>query len=141
MRAHERGGVRESPLPRVSVCRGSFGFADVTVFLGTLVLLAVVGRVGSGAFAAFGPAHHLADVSLDPRNLPYDAARSVLRMFVALAASVAFTFAYGYAAARSRRAERVLVPLLDVLQSVPVLGFLSIASTTSKAKWSASTHP
>lgn len=50
-------------------------------------------------------------------------------MFVALAASCAFTFAYGYVAARNRYAERVLVPLLDILQSVPVLGFLSITVT------------
>ena len=85
--------------------------------------------MGAGALVAFGPAHQLAAIDLDPRNLPYYAGRSVLRMFVALAASFAFTFAYGYAAARSRLAERVLVPLLDVLQSVPVLGFLSITVT------------
>lgn len=109
--------------------RRSFGFADVAVFLGTLALLAIVARVGSGALAGFGPTHHLAGISLDPRNLPYYAGRSVLRMFVALAASFAFTFAYGYVAARSRRAERILIPLLDVLQSVPVLGFLSITVT------------
>jgi ABC-type anion transport system, duplicated permease component len=45
-------------------------------------------------------------------------------MFAALAVSTAFSLTYGYAAAKSRRAERVLIPLLDVLQSVPVLGFL-----------------
>ena len=67
-------------------------------------------------------------VSLDPRNLPYYAGRSTLRMFIALAASFIFTFAYGYAAARSRYAERVLIPLLVILQSVPVLGLLSYLS-------------
>ena len=50
-------------------------------------------------------------------------------MFIALAASFVFTFVYGYAAARSRYLERVLIPLLDVMQSVPVLGFLSITVT------------
>ena len=50
-------------------------------------------------------------------------------MFIALGLSTLFTFVYGYAAARSKRAERVLVPLLDVLQSVPVLGFLSVTVT------------
>jgi NitT/TauT family transport system permease protein len=50
-------------------------------------------------------------------------------MFVALGFSTLFTFVYGYAAARSKRAERVLVPLLDILQSVPVLGFLSVTVT------------
>jgi NitT/TauT family transport system permease protein len=68
-------------------------------------------------------------VGLDPRNLPYYAARSTLRMFVALVWSTLFTLAYGYFAARSKRAERVLIPLLDILQSVPVLGYLSVIIT------------
>ena len=50
-------------------------------------------------------------------------------MFIALGLSVAFTFVYGTAAARSRRAEKVLIPLLDILQSVPILGFLTITVT------------
>ncbi len=65
-------------------------------------------------------------VSLDPVNLPYYIARSTLRMFIALIASVLFTFGYGYVCAKSRKAERVMIPLLDILQSVPVLGFLSV---------------
>ena len=106
-----------------------FGLPDIAVILGALLLLALVARVGAGAFVAFIPPKNVPAVSLDPRNLPYYAARSTLRMFIALAASFAFTFAYGYAAARSRYAERVLIPLLDILQSVPVLGFLSITVT------------
>jgi NitT/TauT family transport system permease protein len=106
-----------------------FGLADVAVILGALLLLALVARVGAGAFVAFVPPKNVPAISLDPRNLPYYAARSTLRMFIALAASFVFTFAYGYAAARSRYAERVLIPLLDILQSVPVLGFLSITVT------------
>jgi NitT/TauT family transport system permease protein len=109
--------------------RLSFGLPDLAVFLGALVLLALVAKVGAGAFVAFVPPKTLPSIDLDPRNLPYYAGRSTLRMFVALAASVAFTFVYGYSAARSRYAERVLVPLLDILQSVPVLGFLSITVT------------
>ena len=62
-------------------------------------------------------------------ELPYYAARSLLRMFIALFLSVAFTFVYATAAARSRRARIVLVPVLDILQSVPVLGFLAITIT------------
>ncbi|MGC2658315.1 MAG: ABC transporter permease subunit [Bryobacteraceae bacterium] len=50
-------------------------------------------------------------------------------MFIALIISTLFTLVYGYAAARSHRAEKVLIPLLDILQSVPVLGFLSITVT------------
>lgn len=106
-----------------------FGLADIAVILGALLLLALIARVGAGAFVSFVPPRNVPAISLDPRHLPYYAARSTLRMFIALAASFLFTFAYGYAAARSRYAERVLIPLLDVLQSVPVLGFLSITVT------------
>jgi len=91
--------------------------------------LAVIARVGSESFVSFSPPQVVPSVSLDPHRLPEYAARSTLRMFIALAASFLFTFAYGYAAARNRYAERVLIPLLDILQSVPVLGFLSITIT------------
>jgi NitT/TauT family transport system permease protein len=109
--------------------RFPFGLADVAVILTTLFLIALIAKVGSGALVAFTPPKNVPGVDLDPNNLPYYAARSTLRMFIALAASFAFTFVYGYAAARSRYAERVLIPLLDILQSVPVLGFLSITVT------------
>jgi NitT/TauT family transport system permease protein len=112
-----------------SLRRLSFGLSDAAVFLGALLLLALLAKIGSGAFAAFVPPQTVPAISLDPRNLPYYAGRSTLRMFVALGASFVFTFVYGYAAARSRYAERVLIPLLDILQSVPVLGFLSITVT------------
>jgi len=106
-----------------------FSLADVAVILGTLVLLAVIARVGVGALDVFHPPVQVPRVDLDPRNLPYYAGRSTLRMFVALFFSTIFTLVYGYIAANSRRAERVMIPLLDVLQSVPVLGFLAITVT------------
>src|ERR1700694_6223307 len=62
-------------------------------------------------------------------TLPSYAARSLLRIFIVLFLSVAFTFVYGTAAARSRRARTVLIPLLDILQSVPILGFLTVTVT------------
>jgi NitT/TauT family transport system permease protein len=65
-------------------------------------------------------------VTLDPGNLPEYAARTTLRMLVAMALSLLFTFTYATLAAKNRRAERLLVPLLDILQSVPILGFISI---------------
>ena len=64
-------------------------------------------------------------LSLDVSMLPEYALRTTLRMFAAIIASLVFTFVYGALAAKSRRAELVLIPLLDILQSVPVLGFLS----------------
>jgi NitT/TauT family transport system permease protein len=65
-------------------------------------------------------------VSLDPHHLPEYAARITLRMLVALVLSLVFTFTYATAAAKSKKAEVVLIPLLDILQSVPILGFISV---------------
>ncbi len=65
-------------------------------------------------------------ISLNPVKLIGYAARTALRMLIAMVASLIFTFTYATLAAKSRRAETVLVPLLDILQSVPVLGFISI---------------
>jgi NitT/TauT family transport system permease protein len=109
--------------------RPSLGMVDLAVGLGMLAFLYVVARVGAQSFVKFSPPDVIPSVGLDPRNLPNYAARSTLRMFIALAFSTVFTFVYGYAAARNRRAERLLVPLLDVLQSIPVLGFLSVTVT------------
>ncbi|WP_439924932.1 ABC transporter permease [Nitrobacter sp. JJSN] len=64
-------------------------------------------------------------VSLDPANLPVYALRTTLRMLLAIICSIIFTFIYAALAAKSRRAEMVLIPLLDILQSVPILGFLT----------------
>ena len=68
-------------------------------------------------------------ISLDPWRLPEYALRTVLRMGAALAASLVFSLAYAALAAKSRRAEKILIPVLDILQSVPILGFLSITVT------------
>ena len=68
-------------------------------------------------------------ISLDPRYLPEYGLRTVLRMIAALIASLVFSLAYAAVAAKSRRAEKLLIPILDILQSVPILGFLSITVT------------
>ncbi|WP_455924893.1 ABC transporter permease [Pseudomonas putida] len=68
-------------------------------------------------------------ISLDPANLPEYAVRTTLRMLAAMAASLVFTLIYGTLAAKSRRAEKLLVPVLDILQSVPVLGYISFTVT------------
>jgi len=75
------------------------------------------------------PAPNEPAIDLDYWNLPYYALRTTLRMFAALAASLVFTFTYATLAAKSRRAEMVLIPILDILQSVPILGFLSFTVT------------
>lgn len=65
-------------------------------------------------------------ISLDPKYLPYYGLETALRMFIALIFSLLFTFTVGTLAAKSERAGKVLIPVIDILQSVPVLGYLSI---------------
>lgn len=55
--------------------------------------------------------------------------RTTLRMLAAMVAALVFTLLYGTLAAKSRRAEKLLVPVLDILQSVPVLGYISFTVT------------
>ncbi len=120
--------MKPLPLPE-PLQRASFGLPDLAVMLGVFTLLGLVAHLGAGAMVSFQPPDVSPTISLDPRNLPEYAGRSSLRMFIALGCSTVFSLIYGSIAAHNRRAERLLVPLLDVLQSVPVLGFLSITVT------------
>jgi NitT/TauT family transport system permease protein len=78
------------------------------------------------AFARYwsGPVGAEAEISLHPAALPKYALFSVLRIGIAYVFSLFFTLVYGYAAASSPKAERLMIPLLDTLQSIPVLSFL-----------------
>jgi NitT/TauT family transport system permease protein len=81
---------------------------------------------------AMGAHYHIGEtlpISLDPRRLPEYALRTVLRMAAALVASLVFSLGYAALAAKNRAAEKILIPVLDILQSVPILGFLSITVT------------
>jgi NitT/TauT family transport system permease protein len=96
--------------------------------LAVLLILGLLVFLGEASRHLFEP---LADLqrtppSLDPSNLPEYAARTTLRMLVAMALSLLFTFTYATLAAKNKQAERLLVPLLDILQSVPILGFISV---------------
>ena len=93
-----------------------------------LLILGILIFLGEASRSLLAPLSELqaTPLSLAPAHLPEYAARTTLRMLVALAFSLLFTFSYATLAAKSRRAELVLVPLLDILQSVPILGFLSI---------------
>ncbi len=127
-------GVPRSPANRVAPSRprsprpGWFSWVDVVVAAGLLVLLYVVIRLGKDITLSFTPTQ-VSGIDTDPVRLPYYAGRSLLRMFAALAVSLVFTLVWAYAAAHSRRLERVLIPALDILQSVPVLAFLTVAVT------------
>ncbi len=95
-----------------------------------VLVIGVVVFLGQASRGLFEPLAKLnaTPISLDPHQLPFYAARSTLRMFAALVASLVFTFTYGTWAAKSPRAEKLLVPILDILQSVPILSFLSITT-------------
>jgi len=87
-------------------------------------LLIYVAGVARGTLAPLD-APEATTIVLDPWFLPGYAVRTTLRMFAALLCSLLFTFTYATWAAKSRRAGMILVPILDILQSVPILGFLS----------------
>jgi NitT/TauT family transport system permease protein len=97
---------------------------DAAAILCVFAALIGVAHEAPGTFQRIDEPQALA-VSLDPIHLPDYALRTTMRMFAALLASLLFTFTYATAAAKSRRAALILVPILDILQSVPILGFLS----------------
>jgi len=94
---------------------------DIAVFL--FVCAAIFGVYAIGR-SWLGPAHPHVEISQNPRVLPLYALYSLVRISVAYVFSLVFALAYGYIAASSRRAEIIMVPLLDILQSIPVLSFL-----------------
>src|SRR6202140_2639397 len=95
--------------------------ADVAVFAGLLAILYALFASGRIWFAPFTPA---ANISSSPRVLPLYAAYSLVRIAIAYILSLLFALGYGLAAAKSERAAKILLPLLDILQSIPVLSFL-----------------
>jgi len=94
---------------------------DAALFAGVLAALYAVFGLGRVWLAPFQP---VAEISRNPWSLPLYATYSLGRMMLAYAGSLLFALVYAYAAARSRAAERLLIPLLDILQSIPVLSFL-----------------
>jgi len=99
--------------------RYDFIVCTVLAAIAVAILHGARGMVASLGQLDFAP------VTLDAENLPNYALRTTMRMFAAIAASLVFTFIVGALAAKSRRAELIIIPALDILQSVPVLGFLT----------------
>ncbi|HEY6248503.1 MAG TPA: ABC transporter permease subunit, partial [Candidatus Angelobacter sp.] len=114
--------VRSFHVPWGVLPRSSRSFLqDLPIFAAGLALfysLIVLARYWSGPLTA------QVEIDLSPHALPRYALYSVLRMSVAYLLSLAFTLVYGYIAAYNARAERFMIPLLDILQSIPVLSFL-----------------
>jgi NitT/TauT family transport system permease protein len=99
-----------------------FGIADAVILLALLCIVYAGVRVSIHAPAVIaGPR-----ISLSYGALPWYTLLSVGRMFVAYLLSLVFTLIYGYVAAQNRTAEKILMPVLDVLQSVPILSFLPV---------------
>src|SRR5580700_9412785 len=98
---------------------------DAVALIIVLGLLVALGEASRGLFEPLAKLK-ATPISLDPSQLPFYAARTTLRMFAALGVSLVFTFTYATWAAKSPRAGKLLVPLLDILQSVPILGFISV---------------
>lgn len=127
---------RRFDLPAADVNRGNGGsetplrlrslLVDLALLLLGLTLVVLISRLGSQMAVSFQPTSAMVGVDLDPWRLPYYAARSCLRMFLGLALSLLIGIGVGSLTTRSPVAERLLLPLVDVLQSVPVLGFLAI---------------
>src|ERR1700727_1726046 len=98
---------------------------DVLAFIVVIGLVVFLCETSRGLVASLAQLK-MSPLSLDPWHLPEYAARTTFRMFAALALSLLFTLTYATWAAKSERAGKLLVPILDILQSVPILGFISI---------------
>ena len=120
--------IRLNYTPQAIRASHRIGWRDLVLFVAFFGLLFGVLHLTKEMRTPFVPSVTM-EIDLSPFALPGYAARSLLRMFLAFGASLLFTFVYGYIAAYNLRAQKILVPLLDILQSVPVLGFLSITVT------------
>ncbi|MCO5400877.1 ABC transporter permease [Ralstonia soli] len=103
-----------------------FDLALLPIILAAIVLVAFAAKQMN---VPYTPGETQLDVSLNVTELPYYLLRTSIRMLLALGASLAFSFAFAAIASKNRTAEKVMVPALDILQSIPVLGFLSITVT------------
>lgn len=107
----------------------SFGWGDLVVLLGVMGAAYIGVRLALGSPRSVqGP-----EISLSPWALPWYACLSMGRMAAAYALSMIFSLVYGYLAARRKGAERVMIPLLDILQSIPLLSFLPVVLLSFRA--------
>jgi NitT/TauT family transport system permease protein len=121
----------KSTAPQLAAPEGrrSFSFVDVLVFAGILGVLWSVLEFGKGMVMRFDASSQSLAISTDLSQIPYYAGRTLLRMWIAFGFSLLFTFAVGYAAAKNRIARAIILPFLDIMQSLPVLSFLTITIT------------
>jgi NitT/TauT family transport system permease protein len=110
-----------SPALRQALQPNIWDIVALILVTGAMVLIVYGGEQTTAPLSTLD----VTPVTLDPSNLPLYALRTTMRMLLAIVCSIIFTFIYAALAAKSRRAEMVLIPLLDILQSVPILGFLT----------------
>ena len=122
--------VMKSTSPQLVVQSDHPGFSwvDALVMVSLFALLWSTLHFGRGMVVAFD-ANAMPEISASPWSIPYYAGRTLLRMWIAFAFSLFFAISLAYVAAKSLRARTFILPTLDVLQSVPVLGFLSATVT------------
>jgi NitT/TauT family transport system permease protein len=121
-------GLNPNPTAHASAWRVAPNRWDFVAFP---LIIGLIAMASIGFHQTLAPSATLQtqQISLSPSALPEYALRTTLRMLAAMVASLIFTFTYGTLAAKSRRAAMVLVPILDILQSVPVLGYISFTVT------------
>ncbi len=113
-----------APQLQVGENRRGFTWVDGVVMLALLAVFWSALHFGKGMLVHFdASAQPVVDTSV--WQIPYYAGRTLLRMWIAFAFSLIFAVGTGYLAAKNARARMLILPALDVLQSVPVLGFLS----------------
>lgn len=105
--------------------KGFHNLPDATAFIIILGVLAALAYAANRISVPYQLGQQIA-ISLDPIHLPGYAANTVLRMLIALSFSFIFTLIVAPLAAKNRQAEKLLLPLIDILQSIPILGILSI---------------
>lgn len=98
-----------------------FRLIDIVILLSVMGVLTLIIYIASGWRYEIQPE---TEISLEISQLPVYAANSIIRIFLAYILSLSFSIWYGYTANRSKLSEKIMIPVLDVLQSIPVLSFL-----------------
>jgi NitT/TauT family transport system permease protein len=106
----------------------NFTWRDLIALFMFLAILWIVIDLTKDMHVPYSPSH-FQDIDLSYNKIPYYMLRSTFRMFLAYIASLCFTTIFGYWAYSSKHARALIIPAVDILQSVPVLGFLSITVT------------
>jgi NitT/TauT family transport system permease protein len=121
-----------APQLQAGEARRGFTWVDGVVMLALFALFWSTLHFGKGMLVHFDAS---AQPGIDPSvwQIPYYAGRTLLRMWIAFAFSLAFALGAGYLAAKNARARMLILPAMDVLQSVPVYGFLAATVTAFMA--------